>query len=288
MILGRRPSVLLRPGEPRLNERPHRGGRHAEHAVAQNPESYPIHASLLADVTEIMLQQARSGLTAPPTSWWRRYGATPTGRRTRSRYFRRSCRVRYRPAETPWRDLRIPQTRRPRTASEGGRPSVGPVEALWLLWARGTSACSRVPGANRGTSGIPRIDHGTDLPVRAWPLERQRVVSQEEQFQLCVKRPGRCSPTRTWRLGKRRYGRGQIIMVKAGGGDCFVLQADDRRGRPWRAMDRRRPAGDSETRPQLPTLSRLDNADPLPLDLIAVTHVDNDHIGGSSSCSTSV
>lgn len=35
---------------------------HAEHAVAQNPESYPIHASLLADVTEIMLQQARSAL----------------------------------------------------------------------------------------------------------------------------------------------------------------------------------------------------------------------------------
>lgn len=35
---------------------------HAESAVAQNPESYPIHASLLSDVTEIMLQQARSAL----------------------------------------------------------------------------------------------------------------------------------------------------------------------------------------------------------------------------------
>lgn len=34
----------------------------AESAVASNPDSYPIHASLLADVTEIQLQQARSAL----------------------------------------------------------------------------------------------------------------------------------------------------------------------------------------------------------------------------------
>ena len=71
----------------------------------------------------------------------------------------------------------------------------------------------------------------------------------------------------------------QIIMVKAGGGDCFVLQADDRRGRPWRALIDGGPPG-TPRRALLPTLSRLDNADPLPLDLIAVTHVDNDHIGG--------
>lgn len=35
---------------------------HAEKSVAENPDSYPIHASLLADVTEIMIQQARSAL----------------------------------------------------------------------------------------------------------------------------------------------------------------------------------------------------------------------------------
>lgn len=35
---------------------------HAEAAVAANPSTYPLHASLLSDVTEIMLQQARSAL----------------------------------------------------------------------------------------------------------------------------------------------------------------------------------------------------------------------------------
>ncbi|MDQ3660988.1 MAG: serine dehydrogenase [Actinomycetota bacterium] len=35
---------------------------HAEEAVAANPDSYPLHASLLADVTGVMVQQARSAL----------------------------------------------------------------------------------------------------------------------------------------------------------------------------------------------------------------------------------
>lgn len=35
---------------------------HAEEAVANNPESYPLHVSLLADVTAVMVQQARSAL----------------------------------------------------------------------------------------------------------------------------------------------------------------------------------------------------------------------------------
>ncbi len=34
----------------------------ADAAIAANPESYPLHASLLADVTAIMVQQARSAL----------------------------------------------------------------------------------------------------------------------------------------------------------------------------------------------------------------------------------
>ncbi len=34
----------------------------ADEAIAANPESYPLHASLLADVTAIMVQQARSAL----------------------------------------------------------------------------------------------------------------------------------------------------------------------------------------------------------------------------------
>ena len=36
--------------------------KHAETAIAQNPDSYPLHVSLLADVTGIMVQQARSAL----------------------------------------------------------------------------------------------------------------------------------------------------------------------------------------------------------------------------------
>lgn len=35
---------------------------HAEAAIAANPESYPLHVSLLADVTAVMVQQARSAL----------------------------------------------------------------------------------------------------------------------------------------------------------------------------------------------------------------------------------
>ncbi len=34
----------------------------ADKAIAANPDSYPLHASLLADVTAIMVQQARSAL----------------------------------------------------------------------------------------------------------------------------------------------------------------------------------------------------------------------------------
>jgi hypothetical protein len=34
----------------------------AERAVAANPDSYPLHAAMLADVTEVMVQQARSAL----------------------------------------------------------------------------------------------------------------------------------------------------------------------------------------------------------------------------------
>lgn len=34
----------------------------AEAAIAENPDSYPLHASLLADVTAVMVQQARSAL----------------------------------------------------------------------------------------------------------------------------------------------------------------------------------------------------------------------------------
>ena len=34
----------------------------AEAAIAANPESYPLHVSLLADVTGVMVQQARSAL----------------------------------------------------------------------------------------------------------------------------------------------------------------------------------------------------------------------------------
>lgn len=34
----------------------------AEEAVSKNPDSYPLHAAMLADVTEVMLQQARSAL----------------------------------------------------------------------------------------------------------------------------------------------------------------------------------------------------------------------------------
>jgi hypothetical protein len=34
----------------------------AERAIAENPESYPLHVSLLADVTAVMVQQARSAL----------------------------------------------------------------------------------------------------------------------------------------------------------------------------------------------------------------------------------
>ncbi len=34
----------------------------AEAAIARNPDSYPLHASLLADVTAVMVQQARSAL----------------------------------------------------------------------------------------------------------------------------------------------------------------------------------------------------------------------------------
>jgi hypothetical protein len=35
---------------------------HAEESMAENPESYPLHVSLLADVTAVMVQQARSAL----------------------------------------------------------------------------------------------------------------------------------------------------------------------------------------------------------------------------------
>jgi hypothetical protein len=35
---------------------------HAQTAIAENPESYPLHVSLLADVTAVMVQQARSAL----------------------------------------------------------------------------------------------------------------------------------------------------------------------------------------------------------------------------------
>lgn len=35
---------------------------HAEQAIANNPDSYPLHAALLADVTAVMVQQARSAL----------------------------------------------------------------------------------------------------------------------------------------------------------------------------------------------------------------------------------
>lgn len=35
---------------------------HAEAAIAKNPDSYPLHVSLLADVTAVMVQQARSAL----------------------------------------------------------------------------------------------------------------------------------------------------------------------------------------------------------------------------------
>lgn len=34
----------------------------AERSIAANPESYPLHVSLLADVTAVMVQQARSAL----------------------------------------------------------------------------------------------------------------------------------------------------------------------------------------------------------------------------------
>lgn len=36
----------------------------AEEAIAANPESYPLHAALLSDVTALMLQQARSALAS--------------------------------------------------------------------------------------------------------------------------------------------------------------------------------------------------------------------------------
>lgn len=36
--------------------------QHAEESIAANPESYPLHVSLLADVTAVMVQQARSAL----------------------------------------------------------------------------------------------------------------------------------------------------------------------------------------------------------------------------------
>lgn len=35
---------------------------HAEEAMEKNPESYPLHVSLLADFTAVMVEQARSGL----------------------------------------------------------------------------------------------------------------------------------------------------------------------------------------------------------------------------------
>lgn len=35
---------------------------HAEEAIEKNPESYPLHVSLLADFTAVMVEQARSGL----------------------------------------------------------------------------------------------------------------------------------------------------------------------------------------------------------------------------------
>lgn len=35
---------------------------HAETAIAANPDTYPLHVSLLADVTAVMVQQARSAL----------------------------------------------------------------------------------------------------------------------------------------------------------------------------------------------------------------------------------
>lgn len=35
---------------------------HAEAALAKNPDSYPVHVSLLADVSAVMVQQARSAL----------------------------------------------------------------------------------------------------------------------------------------------------------------------------------------------------------------------------------
>jgi membrane-bound ClpP family serine protease len=35
---------------------------HAQEAIAENPDSYPLHVSLLSDVTGLMVQQARSAL----------------------------------------------------------------------------------------------------------------------------------------------------------------------------------------------------------------------------------
>jgi hypothetical protein len=66
------PTSDLGPVDPQF-ESPEGGGLYsakdliaavdnAEAALAENPQSYPVHVSLLADVTGVMVQQARSAL----------------------------------------------------------------------------------------------------------------------------------------------------------------------------------------------------------------------------------
>jgi hypothetical protein len=67
------PTSDLGPVDPQFQQSPERGlysakdliaaVENAEAAIAKNPDSYPLHASLLADYTAVMVQQARSAMS---------------------------------------------------------------------------------------------------------------------------------------------------------------------------------------------------------------------------------
>jgi len=50
---------------------------HAEAALAENPNSYPVHVSLLADVNAVMVQQARSALERSGDLVWEALRSNP-------------------------------------------------------------------------------------------------------------------------------------------------------------------------------------------------------------------
>lgn len=50
---------------------------HAEEALAENPNSYPVHVSLLADVNAVMVQQARSALERSGDLVWEALRSNP-------------------------------------------------------------------------------------------------------------------------------------------------------------------------------------------------------------------